>query len=204
MEVLAAIRTSIVRHGYPPTIRELMVALGIRSTNGVNDHVDRLVAKGLLAVAYPTARGMRLTPKGEEVLGERAPTAKLTQADLVEVPVFSNLVPGCEVQEPPLRLSKNMLHGARDPFGYKLCAGGSGFLAGDVLLAGEVEDPRGVRPVIALVGGMTLACQMSISHVDKAVVFRPLIGGTPVYALLNAFDPSAILATVVGLWRTTD
>ena len=51
---------------------------------------------------------------------------------------------------------------------------------------------------------MTLACQMSINHLDKAVVFRPLIGGTPVYALLNAFDPSAILATVVGLWRTTD
>lgn len=204
LAVLAAIRASIVRFGYPPTTRELCSSLGIRSTNGVNDHVDRLVAKGLLTVEYATARGMRLTPKGEEVLGERAPAAKVSTVDLVEVHVFSNLVPGCEVQEPPLRLSKNMLHGARDPFGYKLCAGGSGFLAGDVLLAGEVEDPRGIRPVIALVSGMTLACQVSINHLDKAVVFRPLIGGTPVYALLNAFDPSAVLGTVVGLWRTTD
>ncbi len=205
VEVLKAIRLSIVQRGYPPTIRELATSLGIVSTNGVNDHVQRLRAKGLLDAEYATARGLRVTPKGEALLDERGGVvAAPAFVDLVDVPVFSNLVPGCEVQETTLRLSKNLLHGARDPFGYKLCAGGSGFLAGDVLLAGEVDDPRGVRPVIALVSGMTLACQMSINHIGKAVAFRPLIGGTPVYALLSAFDPSAILGIVVGLWRTTD
>lgn len=202
MEVLATIRTSIVRRGHPPTLREIGGALGLRSTNGVNDHIKSLIKKGLLTRDSAKSRGLKLTPPGEAALVERGLAVKLAQVDLVEVPIFSNLVPGCEAQEEPLRLSKNLLHGARDPFGYRLCSGGGGFLAGDVLLAGEVEDPRRVRPVIAVVGDVALACQMSTNYVDKAVYFHPLVGGAPVYVALNAFDPSAILGTVVALWRT--
>jgi SOS-response transcriptional repressor LexA len=39
---------SVVKRGYPPTHRELMVTLNIKSTNGVRCHLEALVRKGFL------------------------------------------------------------------------------------------------------------------------------------------------------------
>lgn len=47
-EVLDFIQNKISRDGYPPTIREIGDQLGIRSTNGVNDHLKALARKGYL------------------------------------------------------------------------------------------------------------------------------------------------------------
>lgn len=59
-EVLAHIRAALERTGRPPTLRELGARLGIRSTNGVRDHLEALVAKGYLARDPRSARGLRL------------------------------------------------------------------------------------------------------------------------------------------------
>jgi SOS-response transcriptional repressor LexA len=57
--VLALVRESIQRRGFPPTLRELGEALGIRS-NGVNDHLRALVRKGFLHREDRKSRGLRL------------------------------------------------------------------------------------------------------------------------------------------------
>ncbi len=44
--VLDFIRESIADRGYPPTLREIGARMGIRSTNGVNDHLRALERKG--------------------------------------------------------------------------------------------------------------------------------------------------------------
>ncbi len=59
-EVLVQIRAALERTGRPPTLRELGARLGIRSTNGVRDHLEALVAKGYLARDPHSARGLRL------------------------------------------------------------------------------------------------------------------------------------------------
>ena len=41
-EVLDFIQESIGTRGYPPTLREIGERMGIRSTNGVNDHLKAL------------------------------------------------------------------------------------------------------------------------------------------------------------------
>src|ERR1700729_1343696 len=46
--VLDFIRQSITDRGYPPTLREIGAQMGIRSTNGVNDHLRALERKGYL------------------------------------------------------------------------------------------------------------------------------------------------------------
>src|SRR4051812_43397417 len=46
--VLAFIESQIRKHGYPPTIREIGRHLGIKSTNGVNDHLNALQRKGYI------------------------------------------------------------------------------------------------------------------------------------------------------------
>lgn len=47
-ECLRVVTRSIAFRGYPPTLREIGDAMGIRSTNGINDHLKALERKGYL------------------------------------------------------------------------------------------------------------------------------------------------------------
>lgn len=63
LEVLHAIEEGWVRRA-PVTIRELCTRFGIRSTNGINDHLKFLVRKGLLERAPMKSRSLRVTALG--------------------------------------------------------------------------------------------------------------------------------------------
>ncbi len=58
-EVLDFIQESIAGRGYPPTLREIGERMGIRSTNGVNDHLKALEKKGYLAREDLKSRALR-------------------------------------------------------------------------------------------------------------------------------------------------
>src|SRR3954453_5049180 len=59
--VLDFIRQSISDRGYPPTLREIGARMGIRSTNGVNDHLRALERKGYLTREDMKSRALRPT-----------------------------------------------------------------------------------------------------------------------------------------------
>lgn len=65
VEVLATVLDSLDRREIPPTIREIGDALGISSTNGINDHLKALERKGML-VRLGCARGLKLTQPGRQ------------------------------------------------------------------------------------------------------------------------------------------
>lgn len=67
-EVLHVIRESIRTRGYAPTLREIGATLGIRSTNGVNDHLRALERKGVIARDDWKSRAIR-------VVGDPSPSA---------------------------------------------------------------------------------------------------------------------------------
>jgi repressor LexA len=58
-EILNYIRRHINEQGYPPTVREIGMAFGIRSTNGVADHLKSLERKGYLARGSLKSRALR-------------------------------------------------------------------------------------------------------------------------------------------------
>jgi repressor LexA len=58
-EILEFITSSITDRGYPPTLREIGEHFGIRSTNGVNDHLKALEKKGHLRREDLKSRAMR-------------------------------------------------------------------------------------------------------------------------------------------------
>src|SRR5580704_18715228 len=62
--VLDFIRQSIHDRGYPPTLREIGARMGIRSTNGVNDHLRALERKGYLTREDMKSRALRPTGLG--------------------------------------------------------------------------------------------------------------------------------------------
>lgn len=59
-DILAWICVSIDVDGYPPTIREISDHFGIRSTNGVNDHLKSIERKGWIKRTAETSRGLKI------------------------------------------------------------------------------------------------------------------------------------------------
>ena len=62
-QTLDFIRQSIEERGYPPTLREIGESMGIRSTNGVNDHLRALERKGYLSREDMKSRALRLVSR---------------------------------------------------------------------------------------------------------------------------------------------
>jgi repressor LexA len=96
-EILQFISQSIEERGYPPTLREIGVHFGIRSTNGVNDHLRALEKKGHLHREDLKSRALR--PVGAPSssssggsLGAGRGDPRL--ADIVEIPVVGRVAAG--------------------------------------------------------------------------------------------------------------
>src|ERR1035438_2393605 len=88
--VLDFIRQSIQDRGYPPTLREIGARMGIRSTNGVNDHLRALERKGYLTREDMKSRALRPTGLGES-LAEAVPSEPANDVDLVEITILGRV-----------------------------------------------------------------------------------------------------------------
>src|SRR5437868_1626494 len=65
-QILEFITRRIGEQGYPPTIREIGEEMGIRSTNGVNDHLKALERKGYLKREVLKSRALRPVSMNDE------------------------------------------------------------------------------------------------------------------------------------------
>ena len=72
--VLSFIREFAVEKGYPPTIPEIQEEFGIRSPNGVNNHIKALIRKGYLRRDSSRARALDIVGRnaGIPVIGRVA------------------------------------------------------------------------------------------------------------------------------------
>ena len=92
-EILNFISQSITERGYPPTLREIGLHFGIRSTNGVNDHLRALEKKGFLQREDLKSRALRPVA----MIGAGAAGARQREderADVVEVPLVGRVAAG--------------------------------------------------------------------------------------------------------------
>src|SRR5580692_1187227 len=98
-QVLSYIRQSIHDRGYPPTLREIGAHMGIRSTNGVNDHLRALERKGYLTREDMKSRALRPTALGgngaEVAVGSTGVgVLPANDDDLVEIQVLGRVAAG--------------------------------------------------------------------------------------------------------------
>lgn len=75
-QILEFINASIEERGYPPTLREIGEHFGIRSTNGVNDHLKALEKKGYITREDLKSRAMRPVFAGAGEGGSEATVAQ--------------------------------------------------------------------------------------------------------------------------------
>lgn len=99
--ILEFVARHIAEQRFPPTIREIGLAMGIRSTNGVNDHLKALERKGYLERGEMKSRALVPTRQAWKTVGLRQPAT-----------------PGVgEAAQPPLRALEGGRRGPPAPVG---------------------------------------------------------------------------------------
>jgi repressor LexA len=110
--ILDFISASIRERGYPPTLREIGKHMGIKSTNGVSDHLRALKRKGYLDRTRLKSRALTLTkPEAgqaegkenqltplempQEQFGQVLPFRRpIENDDLIEIPILGRVAAG--------------------------------------------------------------------------------------------------------------
>lgn len=91
-QVLNFIRGCLEERGFPPTLREIGQHMGIRSTNGVNDHLKALERKGYLVREGLKSRALRPVD-----MPRRAPETVSSPPETLEIPVVGRVAAGAPI-----------------------------------------------------------------------------------------------------------
>lgn len=225
-QVLHYIRQSIHERGYPPTLREIGAHMGIRSTNGVNDHLRALERKGYLTREDMKSRALRpkdIEPKagsngtngtnGLPNVGGMGPAyggvpENDQSGEIIEIPVLGRIAAGMPIlaEEHVLdtvRIERNMVRGGREIFGLKVTGDSmieAGILNGDyIFVRKQITAQRG-DIVVALIGD---EATVKYYYPEKDYIrFQPANAAmAPILVRAADFKPTMLLGVVVGVYR---
>src|SRR5580698_6255744 len=211
--VLDFIQQSIHDRGYPPTLREIGARMGIRSTNGVNDHLRALERKGYLTREDMKSRALRPTGlgqlNGEDGAGvPGGPHVPANDDDLVDVPILGRVAAGLpllaeEHVVDTVRIDRGLIKGGREVFGLKVHGDSmieAGILNGDyIFVKKQITASRG-EIVVALIGD---EATVKYYYPEKDYVrFQPANKTmAPILVRAMDFKPTMLLGVVVGVFR---
>lgn len=220
--VLDFIRQSISDRGYPPTLREIGARMGIRSTNGVNDHLRALERKGYLTREDMKSRALRPTTThdvvqtlGSDGKASNDSTQQRTlfgggndDEDVVEIQVLGRVAAGLplfaeEHVIDTVRVDRGLLKGGREVFGLRVHGDSmidAGILNGDyIFVRKQLTASRG-EIVVALIGD---EATVKYYFPEKDYVrFQPANKAmAPILVRAVDFKPTMLLGVVVGVFR---
>ncbi len=204
-QVLEYIRRSIKERGYPPTLREIGSHMGIRSTNGVNDHLRALENKGYLTREDMKSRSLR--PTGLHPGGDMQEDAS-SGDDVVEVRVLGRVAAGLPIQADEnlvdtLKVDRGMLPGSGEVFGLRISGDSmieAGILHGDYVFVRRQATAERGDIVIALIGDEA-TCKYFHPEKDH-VRFQPANAQmAPILVRSVDFRSTMILGVVTGVFR---
>lgn len=213
-EILQFISRHIEQNGYPPTVREIGHEFGIRSTNGVAEHLKALERKGLLVkgnlksralrpVVPPAARPAAATGRaGREARTEERPST-------VRVPLVGRVAAGApllaeESQGESLDIDASLV-GAGGGKVFALRVKGDsmiedGIFDGDFVFVRQQAHARAGETVVAMVEGEATVKRfhpegnvLRLQPANKAM--------EPIYVRREQARDVAVLGVVIGVFR---
>jgi len=200
-QTLDFIRQSIEERGYPPTLREIGESMGIRSTNGVNDHLRALERKGYLSREDMKSRALRLVSRESE------PPAG-SDDNLLDVQVLGRVAAGLpllaeENVVDTVRIDRMLVRGGRDVFGLRVQGDSminAGILNGDYIFVRKQATAEPGEIVVALIGD---EATVKYYHPERDYVrFQPANDHmAPILVRATDFRPTMLLGVVVGVYR---
>jgi len=201
-QTLAFIRRSIEERGYPPTLREIGEHMGIKSTNGVNDHLRALERKGYLRREDMKSRALKLV---EDPSRKPAP---VNGEEMAEIPVVGRVAAGApllaeENVVDTVRIDKMLVRGGKDVFGLKVTGDSmidAGIFSGDYIFVRRQPTADRGDIVVALIGD---EATVKYYYPERDYVrFQPANGQmAPILVRASDFKPTMLLGKVVGVYR---
>ncbi|MGC4092389.1 MAG: transcriptional repressor LexA [Polyangiaceae bacterium] len=201
-QTLDFIRRSIEERGYPPTLREIGEYMGIRSTNGVNDHLRALERKGYLRREDMKSRALKL------VEDAAPPPPRASEEELVEVRVLGRVAAGLplfaeENVIDTIRVDRMLVRGGRDVFGLRVTGDSmidAGILSGDYIFVKRQATAERGDIVVALIGD---EATVKYYYPERDYVrFQPANAQmAPILVRATDFKSTMLLGKVVGVYR---
>jgi repressor LexA len=196
--ILEYLREYIEQHGYPPTVREIGEAVGLRSPSTVHAHLAQLERAGLLRRDPTKPRALELigAPRRERADDRPARGLPLVGEIAAGGPLLAeqNIEDEIAVPEPLARGADFLLRVKGDSMV------NAGILDGDIVVVRRQADARNGDIVVALAGADESADEATVKRFFRdngRVRLQPENDALqPIYA-----DHVQILGKVIGVFR---
>jgi len=216
--VLDFIKESITSRGYPPTLREIGAKMGIKSTNGVNDHLRALERKGYLTredmksrALKPTQFGGAGAPSGASANDTGIESSRHEAAedeDMIEIDILGRVAAGYAIRADEhvidtVKIDKGMVRGGRDVFGLRVSGDSmieAGILHGDYIFVHKKPTANRGEIVVALIHD---EATVKYYYPERDYVrFQPANKEmAPILVRAQDFRETMLLGVVVGVFR---
>ncbi|MCG8418160.1 MAG: transcriptional repressor LexA [Proteobacteria bacterium] len=221
-EILDFITASINERGYPPTLREIGEHFGIKSTNGVNDHLKALEKKGHLRREDLKSRAMRpvhMPPSKSGKSGKShgnvtpigpAPVdaGNAGDDDVCHIPLVGKVAAGqpilaVENVEENVRVDRFFIGNHEDVFGLRIVGESmieDGIFDGDYVFVKKMPTASSGDIVVAMIDGEATV-KRYYPETDR-IRFEPANSNMgPIVVNKSDFRAVDLLGVVVGLYR---
>jgi repressor LexA len=203
-QALEYISDCLTARGYPPTLREIGEHMGIRSTNGVNDHLKALERKGYLVREELKSRALR--PIDYDDIREKPPT----DVDRLEVSILGRVAAG-----EPILAEENIVDRvvvdryflgavkAKEVFGLVVHGESmieDGIFDGDYIFVRKQSTAETGEIVVVMIEGEA-TCKRYYPEADRVRLQPANEAMKPIYISRDEFRSIDILGKVVGVYR---
>ena len=146
-EIYNFIKDQVQLKGYPPSVREICVAVGLKSTSTVHGHLERLEKKGYI-------RRDPAKPRAIELLKD-----SVTRKELIDIPIIGKITAGVPILavenvEDTFTIPLNFTKTNNDLFMLKVSGSSmieAGILDGDLAIIEKVNAAKNGDIVVALI-----------------------------------------------------
>ncbi len=184
-QILAYMSKQITEKGYPPTVREICTALGIKSTSTVHKDINNLVEAGflrkdpskpraLVLIEDPTENTSATTEKSTTATVSAPSEKKEQRGDIVDIPLVGQVAAGT-----PILAEENVTDTIPVPqrflgsgANYMLTVRGesmieAGIMDGDYILVEQQTSIRNGDIVVAMVDGFESEATVKTFYKEK-------------------------------------
>ena len=210
-KILEFMKNEISTKGYPPTVREICAAIGIKSTSTVHKDIETLVSEGYLKkdpskpralmVVDPKTRSGHVDAAGSA----QAPKDEVLPYNIVEVPVVGRVAAGEPIFaeqniEDTFPLPDRFVNGGNN---FMLRVRGesmieAGIMDGDLILVQETSEARNGEIVVALIDGIETGATVKTFYRKNGKIYL-----TPENKTMGPIivDDATIVGKVKGVFR---
>ena len=152
VKILDFIRKQVEEEGFPPSVREICKAVGLKSTSSVHMYLNRLAEKGEISKTNLKTRALKLT---------KEPIGASEDIDSVSIPLVGNVAAGAPILaeqniEEYFKISTSLLRKQNNNDTYMLKVKGDsminvGIYNGDYVIISKCQTANNGEIVVAMI-----------------------------------------------------